>query len=57
MSLRSGFELSSDGDDDWHSSERGNWRWASRPRLMWTGQLLVSAPAMLRASGLWDDGG
>ena len=23
MSLRSGFELSCDGDDDWHSSERG----------------------------------
>ena len=45
MSLRSSFELSSGGDDDWHSSERGELvvRCAA-PADEAVGELVVTAP-------------
>ena len=45
MSLRSSFELSSGGDDDWHSSERGELvvRCAA-PADEALGELVVTAP-------------
>ena len=46
MSLRSSFELSSGGDDAWHSSERGELLVAfSEPLDEGLGQLQVSAPS------------
>ena len=59
MSLRSSFELSSGGDDAWHSSERGELLVAfSEPLDEGLGQLQVSAPSGLAtALAFAKDGG
>ena len=59
MSLRSSFELSSGGDDAWHSSERGELLVAfSEPLDEGLGQLQVSAPSgVATALALAKDGG
>ena len=58
MSLRSSFELSSGGDDDWHSSEQGVAVGFTATPDAGPGQLRVSAPAMLRRFWpLRNDGG
>ena len=59
MSLRSCFELSSGGDDAWHSSERGELLVAfSEPLDEGLGQLQVSAPSgVATALAFAKDGG
>ena len=59
MSLRSSFELSSGGDDAWHSSERGELLVAfSEPLDEGLGQLQVSAPSgVATALAFAKDGG
>ena len=59
MSLRSSFELSSGGDDAWHSSERGELLVAfSEPLDEGLGQLQVSAPSgVATALSFAKDGG
>ena len=59
MSLRSSFELSSGGDDDWHSSERGELAvgFTATPDAG-PGQLQVSAPGdASTVLAFVDDGG
>ena len=58
MSLRSGFELSSSGDDDWHSSERGTVMVRSAPAEQGElGRLSVEAPGGLITSLVFEQGG
>ena len=58
MSLRSGFELSCEGDDDWHSSERGTvtvrFDAAGEDAL---GRLSVEAPGGATTALLFDRNG
>ena len=59
MSLRSCFELSMEGDDEWHSSERGEMtvRCESTP-ASGLGQLVVQAPSGVSSTLLFsEDGG
>ena len=59
MSLRSCFELSMEGDDEWHSSERGELtvRCESTP-ASGLGQLVVQAPSGVSSTLLFsEDGG
>ncbi|MGB1416859.1 MAG: phycobiliprotein lyase [Synechococcus sp.] len=59
MSLRSGFELSTAGDDDWHSSERGTVMVRSAPAEQGElGRLSVEAPGGATTALVFDrDGG
>ena len=58
MSLRSSFELSSGGDDDWHSSERGELVVRSgEPADASVGELEVTAPGGATTTLRFQQGG